>query len=79
MRILVECTFTLPVEVPDDPDYPLYFDIEENHCPGTGAVGLALEEVMAEHMANSTCWACELGGKNKIVNAALEERAKRKW
>lgn len=67
--IMVRCTFTIPVEVPDDPDYDAGFDIDENHCPGTGRVGAALDAVMAKHAAASTCWACTLNGVCKIVES----------
>lgn len=70
MTIQVKCTFIIPVEVPDDPDYPLQFDIEENHCPGTGLVGAALMEHIAKHEEASTCWACALQGECEIVVAA---------
>ena len=65
--IQVRCTYVLPVEVPDASDYDAYFDIEENHCPGTGLVGAALEEHMKSHEKRSTCWACALGGTCEIV------------
>lgn len=67
--IQVKCTFTLPVEVPDDPDYDAHFDTEDNHCPGTGLVGSALMEHMEKHDKSSTCWACALGGKCKIIES----------
>lgn len=67
MKILVKCTFVIPVEVPDDPDYSVHFDIEDNHCPGTGLVGSALDEIMEKHREKSTCWACALQGKNEII------------
>lgn len=67
-KILVRCTIYVPVEVPDNPDYDMYFDIEDNHCPGTGLVGAALENLIEESNKNSTCWACP-HGKNEIVNS----------
>ncbi len=67
MKLLVECRFTIPVEVPDGPDYDAHFDIEENHCPGTGIVGSALDAHIKAHDAASTCWACALGGECKII------------
>ena len=66
--IRVRCTFVLDVEVPDHPDYDAQFDIEENHCPGTGSVGAALEAAIAFGREHGICWACPSGGKNEIVN-----------
>lgn len=65
--ILVECTLIIPVEVPNDEEYDMYFDIEENHCPGTGYVGTALEKHIDEFNENGFCWACALKGECKIV------------
>ena len=68
MQILVQCTFQIPVDVPDDiePD-PLRFMIEENSRPATGYVWSALRQVIDEHDAKSTCRGCALQGKNKII------------
>lgn len=67
--INVEVTFTIPVKVPDDdPKYDVYFDIEENHCPGTGRVGTAIDKHIKDHEKCKSCWACALGAKNKIVD-----------
>lgn len=66
--IKVKCTFVIPVEVPDDPDYNEVFDIEINHCPGTGLVGVALDEHIKKHDEQHTCWACALDGKCEIVD-----------
>lgn len=65
--IKVKCTFTIPIEVPDDPEYDEMFDIEENHCPGTGLVGSAIDAHIKKHDEQNTCWACALGGTNEIV------------
>jgi len=69
--INVKCTFTIPVEVPDDPKYDVEFDIEENHCPGTGRVGLAVRECIEAMDLEGCCWACALGGENEIVKDEL--------
>jgi len=68
VKILVKCTLIVPVEVPADPDYNLHFDIEDNHCPGTGFVGAAIEKMMDKCREKSVCWACNFQGKNEIVN-----------
>jgi len=68
VKVRVRCTYLVEVELPDDAD--VKFIIEENGCPGTGAVGLALEETMKECDAASQCWACALGGKNEILEVA---------
>ena len=67
MKINVKCTLTVPVEVPDNPDYSVNFDIEENHCPGTGLVGAAIDKIIKEMNEKGFCWACALGGKCEIV------------
>lgn len=66
-RIKVRCSYLLEIDVPDDPEYDAVFDIEENHCPGTGIVGAAFEKVRAECDAKRICWACRLQGENKII------------
>jgi len=68
--VKVRCTFVIEVEVPDDPEFPVQFYIEENSCPGTGAVWAALRQHMEKHEEAGTCWACALGGENKIVEGA---------
>lgn len=67
MKMLVKCTIIVPIEVPDDPDYNMFFDIEDNHCPGTGIVGAKIDEVMERCREKSICWACNLQGKNEII------------
>lgn len=67
MKLLVKCTLIVPVEVPDDPDYNVHFDIEENHCPGTGFVGAEIDKIMSDADKKSICWACNLQGKNEIL------------
>jgi hypothetical protein len=67
MKVQVQCQFTIEVDAPDDPEYDARFDIEDNHCPGTGVVWTALSRHMDECEAAHICWACALGGKNKIV------------
>lgn len=65
MIVNVKCTFTIPVEVPDNLDAK--FEIEDNSCPGTRLVGGALSAHIEKHQAASTCWACALGGKCEII------------
>ena len=74
MKVRVECRFIIEIDAPDEvldadglPEYPLYFDIEDNHCPGTGLVGAALDRVMERAEEEGWCWACALGGTCKIV------------
>lgn len=65
--VRVRCTFELDVKVPSDwDDDQIRFDIEENHCPGTGIVGAALDALIADADRTKTCWACPRG-KNEIV------------
>jgi hypothetical protein len=66
MKVKVRCTYILEVEIPDDCDPE--FTIEDNCCPGSGAVGGALRKLMEKHEAPSAgCWACACGGSNVIV------------
>ena len=67
MRIKVAATVVVEVdvEVPEGTDP--FFIVEENGCPGTGAVGAAIEKQMREDTGRSVCWACNLRGANKIV------------
>lgn len=69
-KILVKCAFTIPVEVPDSIKYDAHFDIEQNHCPGTGLVGDTLAAHMAAAEAMGCCWACALGGTCEIAPQA---------
>lgn len=64
-KYLVRCSYEVEIELPDSTEP--YFYIEENHCPGTGSVGLALERVMKWAEENHVCWACCLNGKNEII------------
>jgi len=68
MKILVKCTLLVPVEVPDGAGYSPSFDIEENNCPGTGKVGAAIQKVKDHCDSHCFCWACNLQGKNEIVD-----------
>lgn len=68
-KIKVKCTFYVEVDVPDAPDYNASFDIEENHCPGTGVVGAAVDKAIVAAKADGTCWACGLGGTCEIVHS----------
>ena len=71
MKILVKCSFIIPIEVDDDyydDEHSMEFDIEENHCPGTGLVGAAFDKIYEESEKNSVCWACKLNGENEIIS-----------
>lgn len=67
-KVHVLCSYVLEVEVPDDPEYDAHFDLVENHCPGTGRVGSALDAVMDRCDESRTCWACTLGGACEILS-----------
>lgn len=67
-RYIVQCTYEIEVELSDDVN--ARFIIEENGCPGTGVVGAALEELMEECDEEGICWACKLGGENRILRRA---------
>lgn len=66
-KIKVRCTYEIEVEVPDNPSYDAHWDIEENHCPGTGIVGAAFDAHFKACEAKQVCWACTLKGSNEIV------------
>ncbi len=68
-KILVKCTLYVPIEVPEDKDYNENFDIEENHCPGTGIVGAAIDELITWGEENGFCWACKVKGKCEIIES----------
>jgi hypothetical protein len=68
MVVQVKCTFTIPVEVPDDWDLGhVKNEIQYNSCPGTRLVGAALAAHIRKHEGSSTCWACALGGECEVV------------
>jgi len=69
MEILVEVKLFVPIEIPDDPEYDMHFDIEENHCPGTGIVGVAIIKMIEECKRKNVCWACNFRGENKIITS----------
>lgn len=74
--VLVEVSFRIPVDFTGWEDDSIRFDVEESSCPATHNVGSA---VMAhiERYENGDkkgfCWACALGGKNKIVDMDYKE------
>ena len=67
MKQIIKVTLYVPVDLPDDEDYNASYDIEENHCPGTGIVGAAIQKMIDECEEKSTCWACSLNGTNEII------------
>lgn len=68
-KITVKCTFFIEVEVPADEDPDLTeFVIEDNSCPGTGRVWGTLAPYIEECNSKSICWACNLQGRNEIVD-----------
>jgi hypothetical protein len=55
--IVVQCTYTLSVEVPADlEDEALRFHIEENGCPATGFVGDAFYSNCKKREEEGMCW-----------------------
>jgi len=74
VKLNVECTYVLPIEteVPDDyTEHDIYFSIEENSCPATGDVGAKLQSLISKMEDDSFCWACNHGGKNKIIKIEM--------
>lgn len=69
-KIIVRCTLDVPIEVDDnhyDDEFTAEFDLEDNHCPGTGLVGVAIDEAIKKGDKNGFCWACALKGKCEII------------
>jgi hypothetical protein len=69
-RYTIRVTLDVPVDMPDDWDGNPTFYFEENGCPGTGAVGSALEKAIQHGHDTNTCWACNMGGENRIIKNA---------
>ena len=68
----VRCTVYVDVDLPEGSDAK--FIIEENGCPGTGAVGAAIDAAMAQGEKDHVCWGCTLEGENEIVDSdAVQE------
>ncbi len=78
-QLLVKVTFEIPIEWEHSPLYctddHIKFCIEDNGCPGTGIVGLAIESLMELHESQSTCWACSVKGVNEILSIGPMESA----
>ena len=72
-KILVECKLFVEVEIPNDAEYDMQFDIEENHCPGTGIVGAAITKMIEECDEKSVCSACNFQGENKIIGLVADK------
>lgn len=53
-------TFEMDIPIPDDPDYDAEFDIDENHCLGTGRPGLAFDRMRDWFADRNGCWACPM-------------------
>lgn len=68
MKVKVKASVFVEVDVPDGWDQSdIQFHIEENHCPGTGEVGAAIDQAYAHGKKYSVCWACNLQGQNEIL------------
>jgi hypothetical protein len=65
-KVRVLCTFEIEVEIPDEAN--AHFVIEENGCPGTGAVGEAIRNLIEAGDEANFCWACNCKGENKILS-----------
>jgi len=66
--VMVEMTFTIPVEVPlDYSDDAVQFEVEENSCPYTRCTGASFDALRKKHEEASTCWACTVNAKQKLV------------
>jgi bifunctional DNA-binding transcriptional regulator/antitoxin component of YhaV-PrlF toxin-antitoxin module len=66
--VMVKCEITIPVEMREDFSADeVQFLIEDNGCPGTGPVGVALRKLLEDSDEQGICLICNLGGSNKIV------------
>lgn len=66
--VKVKCTLMVDVEVPDDWDWAqTRFEIEDNSCPASHAVGSVIKKAIMHGEENSVCWACNLQGDNKLI------------
>lgn len=66
MKVRVRATVEVEVEFEDHPNFDPIFHVEENGCPGSGAVGSAIERKIRESRQSSVCWACPWG-ENKVI------------
>lgn len=66
-KIKVLCQVIVEVELSDEAYQRRHFIIEENGCPGTGVVGAAIDQAIADGDDTSLCWACKLSGNNMII------------
>lgn len=67
-KVTIECKVIVEIEFEDKyDDNHIKFYVEENHCPGTGSMGMKIEEAMEIGEKQQTCWACALQGENKIL------------
>lgn len=58
-KIKVKCTIFIEVEYQDnDPIEFIEFDVEENHCPGTGRFFTALKEKVEKQDEGNVCIFC---------------------
>lgn len=67
--IKVRASFDVEIEVPAEWDDDMVrFYVEENGCPGTGAVGSAVvAAVEGRALDGGECWACARNGENAWV------------
>lgn len=68
---IVKCTIEVPVKVEDNyynEEFTPEFDLEQNHCPATGLVGIAIDKAIREGDKDKMCWGCALKGKCEIIN-----------
>lgn len=68
MKVRVRVSFEVEIEVDGDPARDdLSFDIEDNHCPGTGLVGNAVQDLIERNIGSDSCLMCP-HGKNEIIS-----------
>ena len=63
VEVTVQISALVTVVYPDGTDdHTILFDIEDNHCPGTGIVGLAVNNLFKKNEESDYCEWCNHGG-----------------
>ena len=66
----VRVSFEVDVPFPDDfEDHTIEFEVNDNSCPGTRLVGLAVSDLMDRHAESYHCEFCgPNNGKNELLS-----------
>lgn len=72
-RILVKCTYVIPVEFPENWTDDMIRLEMRTKCPGTGFVGAAFDDHYQKQKAESMCWVCTLDAEMMAAGIPLAE------